>query len=68
MPDRSDTAGERAARFRERAAEMRRQAATALTDKLRDLLLENAVLYDELAEQAERNGTPRIKGGDKKDR
>jgi hypothetical protein len=55
MPDRfDDTAGVRAKRYRERAAVMRRQAAAAVTASLRVLLLENAELYDKLAEQAER--------------
>jgi hypothetical protein len=55
MPeDRFSSAEERARRYRARAAEMRRQAAGVANAELRRILLENAKLYDELAEQAER--------------
>jgi hypothetical protein len=57
MPDnRFETASVRAARYRARAAEMREQALAAVSEKLRTILIENAELYDQLAEQAERNG------------
>ena len=52
--DRFNTAGQRAARYRERAAEMRRQAVAAASQELRLILLDNAKLYEALAEQAER--------------
>ena len=56
MPDRFTDESVRAARYRERAAEMRRQAASATTATLRELLLQNAKFYDRLAENAARWG------------
>jgi hypothetical protein len=44
----------KAARYLEKAAQMRRHAYVAQTTRLRVTLLENAELYDRLAEQAER--------------
>ena len=50
MPDsRFDTASLRAARYRQRAAEMRRQIPGAVTKSLRTALLEMAQLYDAMA-------------------
>jgi hypothetical protein len=68
MPDdRFNTAGQRAARYRERGIEMRRQAASVANEQLRFILLENAKLYEALAEQAERNSQAGNKEGDKDD-
>ena len=50
MRDRFDTGGLRAARYREKAAFMRRQAVSAVTQSLRAILLENAELYERLAD------------------
>ena len=44
----------KAARYLDKAAQMRRHAYAAQTARLRVTLLENAELYDRLAEQAER--------------
>jgi hypothetical protein len=44
----------KAPRYLEKAAQMRRHAYAAQTARLRVTLLENAELYDRLAEQAER--------------
>jgi hypothetical protein len=55
MPDKRFDIRQRALRYRERAVEMRRQAATVRTVKLWGTLLEMAELYDEMAEQAERD-------------
>lgn len=54
MPDRFEADSLRAARYRQRAAEMRRHAAFTATKELRILLLEQAVLYDKMAELADR--------------
>jgi len=55
MPDRFDANRMRTVRhYRERAAELRQQAQVAMSERLRELLLENAALYDRLAEWAER--------------
>lgn len=60
MPDRFDTeAAVRAQRYREHAAELRKQAATITTVKLRDLLLARAALYEQLAQANELGKRPR---------
>ena len=53
MRDRFDTGWPEAARYREKAALMRRQALTAATHELWTIPLENAELYERLAEAAE---------------
>ena len=55
MPDKRFDSGQRALRYRERASEMRGQAAKAWTVHLRGTLLDMAELYEEMAEQAERD-------------
>jgi hypothetical protein len=54
MPDHFGPDQPRAARYRQRAAEMRSNAASVATKELRMLLLERAALYDKIAELAER--------------
>jgi hypothetical protein len=55
MPDRFEAAHLRTARHcREQAARMRKQANTVAGGKLRRLMLQNAELYDRLAQWAER--------------
>ena len=54
MRDRFDTGWLEAARYREKAAVMRRQALTAAIHELWTILLENAELYERLAEATER--------------
>jgi hypothetical protein len=68
MPDdRFDSAGQRALRYRERAAEMRRQAVGVANEQLRYILLENVKLYDALAGQAERNSEANTEKGNQDD-
>ena len=55
MPHRFETGKRRTAQhYREEAVEMRERARRATTEKLRNLLLQNADLYDRMAELAER--------------
>lgn len=55
MRDKHFDSGQRAFRYRERAVEMRRQAAKVRIVNLRGTLLDMAELYEEMAEQAERD-------------
>ncbi|MBV8920370.1 hypothetical protein [Bradyrhizobium sp.] len=65
MPDRSESGSLRTAlHYREEAAQMREHARRAHTAKLRNMLLQNATLYNRMAEWAERQKRSQGDGAD----